>query len=93
MPRGAVKDAEGKGKWGGSGVGGRILASDMIPFAAARAVVQKLKMRGESQASDPQTFLPAYTTSTVYTHTAVALLYTLRAVFISSNAFDWHQFV
>ena len=37
---------EGEGGRGGSGVGGRFLASDMLSFAAARAIVRKLKLKG-----------------------------------------------
>ena len=43
MPR-VAEDA--KGERGGSGLGGRFLASDMLPFAAARTIVRKLKLKG-----------------------------------------------
>ena len=42
MPRVAVKDAKGNGKGGG----GRTMACDMLSFAAAREIVQKLKLKG-----------------------------------------------
>ena len=42
MPRVAVKDAK-KGK--GKGGGGRTMACDMLSFAAAREIVQKLKLK------------------------------------------------
>ena len=42
MPRVAVKDAK-KGK--GKGGGGRTMACDMLSFAAARAIVRKLKLK------------------------------------------------
>ena len=45
MPRGAVKDAKGKGGGGGWNKG----TSRMLPFAVARAIVQKLKLKGDKE--------------------------------------------
>ena len=44
MPRVAVKDAKGKG-----GGGGRVFSSRMLPFAVARAIVHKLKLKSQEE--------------------------------------------
>ena len=46
MPRVAVKDAAAKGKGGG---GGRTMACGMLPFAVARAIVWKLKLKSKTE--------------------------------------------
>ena len=49
MPRVAVKDAKGKGgPWAGNG-GQNKGTSRMLPFAAARAIVRKLKLKGREE--------------------------------------------